>query len=442
MISHQENEMLGRVGRGTVMGDFLREFWSPACLSSELEADGAPLRLMLFGEKLIAFRDTNGRVGIFDHRCPHRCASLFFGRNEEGGIRCAYHGWKFDVDGNCLDQPNLPDKNKYPAGTKAYAYKVTEQAGIVFVYMGKREAAPPMPHLEAIMGEHREGTIALTQRECNWLQALEGDIDTSHLGFLHAGGVDGHQIEESNPNRYTIINKAPEINVTETDFGTMYSASRDAAPGEEHHRFACFVFPFWVTYPGGAKLQKSIALNAWVPIDDYNTMIFNIDRLRGTAEKDELRYKDGSLVEGLARPLDYLPTTSDWQGRWRVAMNRSNDYGLDREWQKNGSFTGIRGIPLQDQAIQESMEQFLDRTMEHLGSSDRMVMLTRRRLLDAAIAFRENGQLPELVDRPELCEGTAGGDVVVPKGTDWLDAYEEVMTARFGPNRGRREAAE
>jgi len=145
MITHEENEMMCCVGKGTVMGDFMREFWTPACLSSELERDAPPMRLMLYGEKLIAFRDTKGRVGIMDHRCPHRCASLFFGRNEEGGIRCGYHGWKFDVEGNCLDQPNLPDKNKYPAGVKSYAYKVTEQAGIIFVYMGKRAVPPPMP---------------------------------------------------------------------------------------------------------------------------------------------------------------------------------------------------------------------------------------------------------------------------------------------------------
>jgi phenylpropionate dioxygenase-like ring-hydroxylating dioxygenase large terminal subunit len=443
MITHEENEMLCRVGAGTVMGDFLREFWTPACISSELVADGDPMRLMLYGEKLIAFRDSAGRVGVMQHLCPHRCASLFFGRNEEGGIRCAYHGWKFDVEGNCLDQPNLPDKNKYLAGVKATAYKVTEQAGIVFVYMGKRQVPPPMPNLEAIMGEHREGTIALTQRACNWVQALDGDIDTSHLGFLHLGGIDGEALDESNPNRYTIINKAPQINATETDFGTIYSASRDAGPGEEHHRFACFVFPFWVTYPGGAALSAGVTLNGWVPIDDDNTMIFNIDRLRGTpGSKDELKYKDGKPVDGLARPLDYLPTTTDWQGRWRASLNGSNDYGLDRAWQKNGSFSGIKGIPLQDQAIQESMGPIVDRTKEHLASSDRMVMITRRRLLEAALAFRENGDLPEMVDKPELCERTAGGDVVVPRGLDWLDVYEKTMTERYGPKRHRRDAAD
>jgi phthalate 4,5-dioxygenase oxygenase subunit len=441
MISHEQNEMLSRIGRGTVMGDFLREFWTPACLSSELKADGDPMRLMLFGEKLIAFRDTQGRVGVFDHRCPHRCASLFFGRNEEGGIRCAYHGWKFDVEGKCLDQPNLPDKNKYPAGTEAFAYKVIERAGLIFVYMGKREA-PPFPELEALVGEYNEDTIALSQRDCNWLQALEGDVDTSHSGFLHTGGIDGEAIEETNVARYTIINKAPQINVSDTPYGTIYSASRDAAPGEEHHRFACFVFPFFVTYPGGSTLKDSVTLNAWVPIDDYNTMIFNIDRLRGRQGSVALKYKDGTVVDGQARPLEYLPRTNDWQGRWRAAMNSGNDYGIDRDWQRNGSFTGIRGVPLQDQAIQETMDPIVDRTMEHLASSDRMVMITRRRLLDAAIAFREKGELPEVRDTPSLAHGTAGGDIVAPKGTDWLDVYEKTMTDRHGPNRFKPEAAE
>ena len=138
MMSAADNEFLVRVGRGTPMGQFMRQFWIPACRSSELVADRAPIRLMLLGEKLIAFRDTAGRVGIFDHRCPHRCASLFFGRNEQHGIRCVYHGWKFDVEGKCLDQPNLPDKNKYPAGVKAIAYRTAEQGGLGLCLHGRK----------------------------------------------------------------------------------------------------------------------------------------------------------------------------------------------------------------------------------------------------------------------------------------------------------------
>ena len=441
MISAAENETLTRVSRGTPMGNLMRQFWIPACLSSELLADGDPIRLMLLSEKLVAFRDSSGRVGIMDHLCPHRCASLFFGRNEEGGIRCVYHGWKFDVEGTCLDQPNLPDKNKYPAGTKATAYRVVERGGMVFVYMGERQASPPpLPELEPTMADPDDRNIALTQRDCNWLQALEGDVDTSHLGFLHVGGIDGARLDHNDPARFTVINKAPTINVSEMPFGTMYSAQRDAEPGKEHHRFACFIFPFWVTYPSN-MLESNVSANAWVPIDDEHTMIFNIDVQRAVGRQHDMKYADGSVVPGLARPLEYLPRTTDWMGRWRAVQNGSNDYGMDREFQRNGSYTGIAGVPLQDQAIQESMGPIVDRTREHLASSDRMVMITRRALLDAAREYQETGKLPAVVDQPELCRDARGGDIVVPVGTDWLEGYEAAMTAAVGPRR-QRQAAE
>jgi phenylpropionate dioxygenase-like ring-hydroxylating dioxygenase large terminal subunit len=437
MISASENELLTRIGRGTPMGQFIRQFWIPACLSSELVADGPQMRLMLLGEKLIAFRDSGGRVGIFDHLCPHRLASLFLGRNEDHGIRCAYHGWKFDVDGNCLDQPNLPDKNKYPAGVKATAYKTIERGGLVFVYMGERAVAPPLPEIDAIACEQPDDrNIALTQRDCNWLQALEGDIDTSHLGFLHGGHIDGTKMDPNDAATYTVLNKAPHINVSEMPFGTMYSAQRDAMAGHEHHRFASFIYPFWVVYPSD-RMERNLSANAWVPIDDEHTMIFNIDLQRAGGKFKSLRYADGSVIPGLARPLEYLPRTNDWMGRWRPVKNKSNDHGLDREMQRRGeSYTGIVGIPLQDQAIQETMDPIIDRTKEHLASSDRMVMLTRRVLLKAARDYRDSGKLPAVLDDPSLCRQARGGDVISSKGTDWLDAYEETMTALHGPTRG------
>ena len=180
---------LTRVGPGTVMGDLMRCYWIPALMSSELVRDGAPVRLMLLGEKLIAFRDSAGRVGVMDHRCPHRCASLFLGRNEEGGLRCIYHGWKFDVAGNCLDMPSLPPPG-FKEKVKARAYKVVERAGVVWVYMGARAEAPPLPAFEILDLPEDEIRVSFIQRDCNYLQALEGEIDTSHFGFLHAGHVD------------------------------------------------------------------------------------------------------------------------------------------------------------------------------------------------------------------------------------------------------------
>lgn len=440
MVSSSDNELLTRVGRGTPMGNFMRQFWIPACLSSELQPDGPPMRLMLLGEKLIAFRDSSGRVGIFDHRCPHRCASLFNGRNEENGIRCAYHGWKFDVDGNCLDQPNLPEHKRFLDRVKAVAFKTTERGGMVFVYLGERAVPPPLPEIEAVLAEPDHRNIALTHRECNWLQALEGDIDTSHLGFLHAGGVDASKMDPREASTYTILNKAPEIYACEKPFGTMYCASRPAMPGFDHNRFACFIFPFWVLYPSD-QFERNRTANAWVPIDDYNTMIFNIDLQRASGRHKSLSYADGTPIPGLARPLEYLPRTSDWMGRWRAAKNVENDHGLDRDKQSRGeSFSGIIGIPLQDQAIQENMGAIIDRTRETLASSDLMVALTRRAMLQALRAHQTTGELPPVLDNPNLCRGARSGDVLSPSSTDWQEAYAAAMTELA--NRATRHAAE
>ena len=204
---------LTRVGPGTVMGQLMREYWIPALMSSELARDGAPLRLMLLGEKLIAFRDSAGRVGVMDHRCPHRCASLFLGRNEEGGIRCVYHGWKFDVSGACLDMPNVPPQQDFKHKVKAKAYRAVERGGVIWVYMGSRAKALPLPALEILdVPEHEVGMIFI-QRDCNYLQALEGDIDTSHFGFLHAGHVDPDDLEESDPIHHTVASRAPEYHI-------------------------------------------------------------------------------------------------------------------------------------------------------------------------------------------------------------------------------------
>ena len=198
MTNAIESEQLTRVGPGTMMGDLMRQYWLPAAKSSEVVAGGDPLRLMLLGERLIAFRDKAGRVGVMDHRCPHRCASLFFGRNEDGGIRCVYHGWKFDADGNCIDMPNVPPDQDFRQKVHAKSYKTTERAGVIWVYMGEREAAPPMPEIEATLLPESDLSVMFTQRECNWLQALEGDIDTSHFSWLHVGSVRPEQVDPDN----------------------------------------------------------------------------------------------------------------------------------------------------------------------------------------------------------------------------------------------------
>jgi phthalate 4,5-dioxygenase oxygenase subunit len=219
MTTHAENELLTRVGPGTSMGALMRQYWLPACLSSELVADGDPLRLMLLGERLIAFRDSAGRIGVLDHRCPHRCASLFFGRNEEGGLRCIYHGWKFDTQGHCLDMPNLPADQDFRHKIKAKAYAVAERGGVVYVYMGERAIAPPLPAIEATLCPPDETDLSCVQRECNWLQALEGDIDTSHFSFLHTGKVNVEDIDPDHMERFQLIDRAPRYHAIPTEWG-------------------------------------------------------------------------------------------------------------------------------------------------------------------------------------------------------------------------------
>jgi phenylpropionate dioxygenase-like ring-hydroxylating dioxygenase large terminal subunit len=421
MTNAIESEELTRVGPGTAMGQLMREYWLPAAKSSEVTAQGDPLRLMLLGEKLIAFRDETGRVGVMDHRCPHRCASLFFGRNEPGGIRCVYHGWKFDADGNCTDMPNLPADQVFMQKVKAKAYRATERSGLIWVYMGARAEAPPMPEIEATLLDETELQPMFAQRECNWLQALEGDIDTSHFGFLHVGSVRPDQVSEDNLLRYQVGNRAPAYHVADTDWGTMYSAYRPAEDDKTYWRFAHFGFPFWTWVPQGDMMDR-VQARAWVPMDDTHTMFVSLTWKKMTRMPP---LKGGRAIPGAKAELDYLPQTADWYGRWRPAANAANDYLIDRDAQRNDViYTGISHIHMQDQAITESMGDIVDHSFEHLAPSDQMITRTRRRLLLAARALRDKGTVPPGVDDPEVYARARSGEAVMP-GTDWRQVYEE-----------------
>jgi phenylpropionate dioxygenase-like ring-hydroxylating dioxygenase large terminal subunit len=430
-MNRKDSEDLVRVGPGTVIGELMREYWIPAAMSAELKADGDPMRLVLLGERLIAFRDSSGRVGVMDHKCPHRCASLFLARNEENGIRCVYHGWKFDADGNCLDTPNLSGLPDFKNRIKAKAYKVAERNGLVWVYMGKRETAPPLPQIEATLLPETEVTISLVQRECNWLQALEGDIDTSHFGFLHAGGIEPDVVAEDSLFRFTVTNRAPEYHVTDTDSGTMYAAYREAEPGRTYWRFANFMLPFWTQTPQG-KFTEHLHNRAWVPMDDHHTMFVSLVWRGHPPSIGPDRH--GRTMPGFQRAFDYLPNTTDWYGRWRLRGRPDNDWLIDREAQRHGgNYTGIEGIHAQDQAVTESMGPITDHLFEHLAPSDRMIMATRRRLLQAARALAEHGTAPPGVDEPAIMYPVRSGDFVTDARLDWREAYDREMRDAVRP---------
>jgi len=432
MTTAAESMELTRVGPGTAMGELMRRYWIPAAISSELVADGPPLRLMLLGEKLIGFRDSAGRVGVMDHRCPHRCASLFLARNEENGLRCVYHGWKFDVAGRCVDMPSIPSHNDFKEKVRAKAYQVTERAGIVWVYMGAAEQTPPFPQIEAALLPSEELTVVFAQRSCNYLQALEGDIDTSHFGFLHGGHIDAAELAADNLLRYTVENRNPEYYVADSDWGTTYAAYRPAGNGNLYWRFANFLFPFWTQTPQG-EFPYQVDIRAWVPMDDTHTMFVHISwngrkRAIGTVKKD------GSTLHGFGFGHNHLPNTTDWYGRWRLADGEANDWGIDRRAQQSSrSYSGIDNIHMQDQAVTESMGPISDHPFEHLAPSDQMVTRTRRRLLLAARALRDKGVAPPGIVHPEVFYASRGGFFFTAPRNDWRELYGEQLRVAVRP---------
>jgi hypothetical protein len=290
--------------------------------------------------------------------------------------------------------------------------------------------APPLPALEAMLCDPDEIALSCCLRECNWLQAMEGDLDTSHFSFLHSGKVTIADIDPDHPERFQLIDRAPRLHAKPTDWGTMYAAYRPAEEGQLYYRFAHFVMPFWTLFPNG-PLSDNILAQGWVPLDDTHTMTFTF------------MWKHKSPVLGLTKagePLPFLertrptlPNTADWFGRWRPVANQSNDYLIDREAQRTVSFTGIAGVFTQDSAVTESMGEITDRTLETLAPSDLMIAITRRRLADAARALRDEGKIPPLVDDPEISTSARSGDLIAPAVQPWLEAYEENLREAVHP---------
>ena len=441
MLSTEENELLCRVGPGTPMGTLMREYWLPAFLPSELpEADGAPMRLRLLGENLIAFRTTTGGYGLIADHCPHRGAALFFGRNEEEGLRCVYHGWKFDVSGRCVDMPNEPAESDFKDKVKAVAYPAVERNNMVWAYMGPRETPPPLPNWLPNLEENCQVWMRL--QESNWLQALEGDIDTVHAFFLHSGHITTEMSLPGSDAYYITQQRHARWVAQDHSVGTSYAAIRDADPGTEYWRMGHFLFPFYTMNGPGLLGIKNQSL-AWVPLDDENTMVWTVGRQAplppetetiggfkaGYTRQDPLGKLDpygGRNASGV--PQRKFLSSSDWLGRFRPMANLQNDYLIDRDLQKNmGTYSGIPQIA-QDAMALETMGPIFDRTQERLGTSDLMIIRTRRRMLATVRAF-QNGEAAPGVDDPDAYRMRSGG-VVVPKGTNGLDSMKDLLFAR------------
>ncbi|HEX5368726.1 MAG TPA: Rieske 2Fe-2S domain-containing protein [Dehalococcoidia bacterium] len=413
MLSQEDNELLCHVGPGTPMGNLFRQYWIPAVRADELPApDSPPVRIKLLGEELIAFRTTSGAVGLIQNACPHRGASLFFGRNEEDGLRCVYHGWKFDVTGACVDMPSEPAESNFRTKVKARAYTTHERNGIIWAYMGPRETPPPLPDLEGNMHEHY--SITILHRSNNWMQGIEGELDTIHAAFLHSSPNRMRTVERGTFAYYTAKSLHGEFSVRETEHGTSYGMYRPAEDDTYYWRIGHLLFPFFAMPPGASVLGEDARFLAYVPMDDYHTLEW------GVGERSPQVQALGSLGR------EYIPNGTGWYDRFNIEQNLANDFKIDREAQKRGdSYTGIGGIRQQDMAMTETMGPIMNRANEHLGTTDQMIIRTRRRYLAAAKALRDQGITPPGVDSPQAYRQRFG-QVILPRNVDWWEATRDL----------------
>ena len=435
MLSKADNEFLTHAGAATPMGTLLRRFWMPALLSSELpERDGPPKKLRIMGEDLLAFRDTNGRIGIVEPHCPHRGANLYFGRNEECGLRCSFHGWKYDVEGNCVDLPtSLPESN-YKDTIKLVAYPTREWGDIIWVYMGPREEMPELPQLELGLVPPAHRYVSKKWQDCNWVQSLEGAIDTAHFSFLHnvptkdkamrldvlrQSSAIGQQKELDDRIRWVMADPRPKFAIRGHDTGLVIGAARKTDSTDLYWRIAQFLMPNHalvpVAFPGDVYHGQ-----AWLPVDDTNCWIFTYSWVpdRPLTNTERTKYASGLSLHAEVDE-HYVPV-----------RNINNDYMIDRESQKTVSYTGIKGVSEQDAAIQDSQGPIQDRTREHLGPTDIGIVEFRKMVMGAARALRD-GTSPKAATAAPRYAVRAGG---------WMAGPEKdmatVMTERFGHRDG------
>jgi len=428
MLNKDENDLITKTGPGTPMGNLMRQYWMPSMMSSELPSpDCPPVRIRILNENLIAFRTTSGKVGVVANACPHRGASLFFGRNEEEGLRCVYHGWKFDVAGNCTDMPSEPAESNFKTKVHATAYPTQERGGLVWIYMGPRAVPPPLPDLEVNMLPEGQYFVGAYASECNWLQSLEGDYDTIHLGFLHQGSMRAEDSIPGSPEYYVLKNRWARYTTEDTAFGCTYGCNRPAEEDTTYWRIAHFLFPFYAmipTVPLGARKHFIVV----VPVDDENCLRFHMgEDLGGSTGNNAPQYN--GMTTGYHNDTKHNGT--GWLDRYPLAGNVRNDYLIDRDVQRqNEGPLGYSGIPGrgQDGAVTESMGTIYQRDAEHLGVTDAGIIRMRRLLIRATRALQNEGTIPPGVDNPEVYK-VRSGNVILPNGVNGIEATQDLQWA-------------
>jgi phenylpropionate dioxygenase-like ring-hydroxylating dioxygenase large terminal subunit len=422
MLKAEVNELLTQIGPGSAGGDLFRRYWLPALLAEELpENDCPPLRVKILSERLIAFRDSEGRYGLMDEFCAHRGVSLWFGRVEEGGLRCAYHGWKYDVTGQCVEVPSEPENSNFCRKVKLTSYPLVKIGDILWAYLGDPDEQPELPDFEFAHVSPEQTFTSKRWQESNWLQALEGGIDSSHVSWLHSGGLkDDPLFKGAKGNEYNLNDLRPYFEVADADGGLFIGARRNAEDGKYYWRITPWVMPSFTMVP--PRGDHPVHGHFWVPIDDENTWVYTFDYHPTRALTSEERQ---AMQEGHGVHSRNIP------GTYRPQENKDNDYLMDREAQKRGeTFSGIRGIAQQDASLQESMGPIVNRTKERLVSSDTGIIKARQKLRKAIEALRDEGIMPPGSEPAHQRVRSAA--VVLPQSESFIDACREALTARAG----------
>lgn len=430
MISQERNDELSRVGEDTPGGKLLRQYWMPAALSEELERERPVIPVRLLDENLALFRDEHGQLVLMDRQCPHRGADLCFGRREEGGIRCPFHGWKFDNTGQCVDQPAEPEGSRMHEKIKINSYPVKEVNGVIFAYLGDGQP-PAFPNLDCFRAPVSHVFAFKGLWECNWLQALEVGIDPAHASFLHRFLQDedpkdsyGKQFRATAADTDIPITKVlrefdqPEIHIENTNYGMRLITLRDLQNGKTHVRVTNQVFPCAITIP----MSNEMTITQWhVPVDDHNCYWFSMFTSFG--EPVDKRQMHEQRMKAHTLP-DYAPVS-----------NKRNDYGYSREEQENETWTGLgMDINVHDQWACESMGQIQDRTKEHLATTDKAIIQHRKKLRKAMAIIMNDGdrsELPLLVDEQQAqkIKGPVAIDEVAPS-SDWEESWKSADETR------------
>jgi phthalate 4,5-dioxygenase len=420
MLATPDNDLLCHTGHGTPMGDLMRRYWVPFLYASELpEPDGTPVRVKLFCERLLAFRDTSGQVGLVDEFCAHRGVSLWFGRNEEHGLRCPYHGWKYDRDGNCTEVPSEPSESGFCNKVKLKSYPIFEKGGVLWTYMGAPENMPAKPAFEWLDLPASHRYLKKRHQECNWLQALEGGIDSSHVSWLHSGELKSDPLHVSKGALYQ-QDRTPKFEVVESPGGLQIGVRRNAEAGHYYWRITQYILPWYTMIPPYG--ENALNGHAFVPIDDENVIVwsFTWHPARPLSE-----HELATMNKGGGMHVELIP------GTFRPVVNKDNDYMIDRQAQKEGRyFSGVSGIAMQDASLQESMGPIIDRTKENLVSTDNAIIMARAILKRAAVALRDKKAAPRGLDT--ATHRVRSASFVLPAGVPFATARADDLMVREG----------